>query len=495
MTNANDTNDTTTFTSLPQDLIHGLYPFLSAADLAALSLVSRRFNVLTNHYGWKHYVRAQRWHNITHDVSALSWQDQAAIGTAIDRAWDAHTFTASLISRRWRGKSMPVVRVNGKKIVVGVGPELHLLWLGQQDSTPPPPAPRRGFRQDRSLSGGTTRPWQVWKLGKDGVDDVTDIVLVEGTEDEAIVSHVNGNVFRVRLPRKGQTHVPEILHHYKLSKGTVQSISMAGKDKLLAASSTSQEISLFDLRDAAENTSKPLTTIFLPSRPWIVYPTSPNEFAIGSSGTHPLSFHTLTPSSIVQTYAFPASDYNLTKSAVYGLCSYTPSTLLSGWYDGAVRLHDLRAPPLSTPQLELEFRDPHDAMSAVYSLTTNGPGGHQIIAGAARNGVIRVWDARYASTSKQKDGGWSIFLGRERSPVYSVQAEHGKIFASTESGVYELDFASSDILGDSKEAQVKRKLKGRREILYKGEEDRKDLAHVYTHVEGMPLYHTDGRLV
>ena len=59
---------------------------------------------------------------------------------------------------------------------------------------------------------------------------------------------------------------------------------------------------------------------------------------------------------------------------------------------------------------------------------------YRMAAGASRNGIIRIFDLRYNKNSydihqELKNGtrgndGWSLYLGNNRSPVYSLQVNH-----------------------------------------------------------------------
>ena len=56
---------------------------------------------------------------------------------------------------------------------------------------------------------------------------------------------------------------------------------------------------------------------------------------------------------------------------------------------------------------------------------------YRMVAGASRNGIIRIFDLRYNKNSynirqelkggTRKNDGWSLYLGNNRSPVYSLQ--------------------------------------------------------------------------
>lgn len=58
---------------------------------------------------------------------------------------------------------------------------------------------------------------------------------------------------------------------------------------------------------------------------------------------------------------------------------------------------------------------------------------YRLAAGANRNGIIRIFDLRYnkhnhdnhqeLKKGARKNDGWSLYLGNNRSPVYSLQVK------------------------------------------------------------------------
>jgi hypothetical protein len=136
----------------------------------------------------------------------------------------------------------------------------------------------------------------------------------------------------------------------------------------------------------------------------------------------------------------------------------SPDIIAAGWYDGKVRVCDLRLPSVSAessssspsspsdPSLlkpVLTLSDPWRSFDAVYSLSARGvpsPSGdhshHYITAGSAQHSVVAIWDVRFPRA------GWSVYApGGDRSPVYALVTEGSRIWGTTQSRAFVLDFA------------------------------------------------------
>jgi len=123
---------------------------------------------------------------------------------------------------------------------------------------------------------------------------------------------------------------------------------------------------------------------------------------------------------------------------VYGIASAPPASpwgasdqiLVSGWFDGLVRVHDMR----SSHAPSLTFADPW-SFEPVYAVACGGGGGAHIAAGSARHSVVAFWDVRVASR------GWSVHApGNDVSPVYSIILESSRLFGATQSRPFVYDF-------------------------------------------------------
>jgi len=179
--------------------------------------------------------------------------------------------------------------------------------------------------------------------------------------------------------------------------------------------------------------------------------------AFGTSSTTPLVVHSITsstlspnPSAILYANAKHASENR--SSAVYGISGIPLSgpwggsdqVLVSGWYDGLVRVHDLRSssriPGMNSsagPAPLLPVLSLYDSWSfePIYAVSCGGGSSNHIAAGSARHSVVAFWDVRSPSQ------GWSVHApGNDSSPVYSIHLESSRLFGATQSRPFVYDF-------------------------------------------------------
>jgi WD40 repeat protein len=185
--------------------------------------------------------------------------------------------------------------------------------------------------------------------------------------------------------------------------------------------------------------------------------------AFGTSSTNPLRVYSITndelsrtPSAILHTNIH--SDLPLptpVSNAVYGISraplaspwGASPQILVSGWFDGLVRCHDLRSssrvmaavgsPDGPAPlRPVLTMKDPLQ-LESIYSVSCGGGSSSHVAAGSARHSVVSFWDIRSSKT------GWSVHApGNDRSPVYSVVLESSRLYGATQSRPFVYDFVS-----------------------------------------------------
>lgn len=151
----------------------------------------------------------------------------------------------------------------------------------------------------------------------------------------------------------------------------------------------------------------------------------------------PLAIHALRPTGLEPTPSsiLPGAQ-SARSAAVYALSTLSAHLLLSGWFDGTARIHDLRSPSGSKPVIEL--RDPW-AHDAIFSVSSSGP---LVGAGTARHGLVPLFDLRSPQTRLT---GWSVYApGRaESSPVYGLQMEESRVFGLTRTRAFALDFSEA----------------------------------------------------
>jgi hypothetical protein len=385
-------------------------------------------------------------------------RQRAMFSRRADIGWENHTFKShSIFGSRWHRKCLPRLEIDKEFIAVGVGADMYIHWIknvGMFDKTQP----------SRELQ------WTVYNLGRHGAQDVTEIIPL-GVKNEFIVGQANGSIRHLLFSLDDATYsVKRVFQH---PRAIIRSLSTT-KDYLVALASTSSNahlISFYSLAQKEDGSisdgevspihmeSSPRTESWIPTRPTqdVVHPdfttdyptrpwqalfVSPTQLALGSTSPdalsiqdfHPESAHPLTRSR--QLFSHPARIANLvdqanepSKTAIYAMLQYSTHMLLSGWYHGPANLHDLRS---SSEYPALQMDDPLDD-GAAYSLATDGC--HRILVGGANHGLIKIFDVRMPRE------GWSIYLGRERCPIYDLKAEHSRIFAATEGTVWECDLS------------------------------------------------------
>lgn len=286
------------------------------------------------------------------------------------------------------------------------------------------------------------------QLGRHPHDIITALACEEGTGD-IVVGHVSGLLQKCRITaQRGRR--PEILStsRYSHSRCAVQALDTT-KSGLLACVS-SQKGGAVSLYKLASPWQEPNTWNLL-NKPWSLKlePSSktPHWLAVGQSGPSPLLVYALgedgSPSDKDDPIRLLGNEWS---TAVYGFAS-PPSTsnighasqvLVSAWYDGYVRVHDLRRP---SRQAVLSLEDPY-ADVPLYSVACGGGAGCTIVAGTARHGLVRVWDLRAARSDKTS--GSSLFgPGKDSSPVYGLYMEHDRLFAVTDRRAWMLEFGQS----------------------------------------------------
>ncbi|KAI6147310.1 hypothetical protein BKA82DRAFT_4152277 [Pisolithus tinctorius] len=100
--------------------------------------------------------------------------------------------------------------------------------------------------------------------------------------------------------------------------------------------------------------------------------------------------------------------------------------VVSGWYDGAVRVHDLRAPEQATSAAARAHITRPWSPEPVYCVSCGGGSASFVAAGTARHSVVAFWDVR------QPTKGWSVHApGNDQS---------SRLFGGTQSRSFVYDF-------------------------------------------------------
>jgi len=444
--------------SLPLDIFtEHLLAHLSYSSVLNLSASSKSLHTtLSSPSIWTAFLRHKRYIDITQQkrLAAVPLRVRAALGCRAEQGWETHTFkTTSLFRQRWQRTCLPRLEISSEFIAVGVGADLQIHWT--QDV--------RVFEKAQQAGG---LQWMVYSLGQHGSQDITEIVPVPGCPTEFIIGQAHGMIRHLELSKVDSTFaVKSVFQH---PRAIIRSLA-ATEQYLVALGSTAShahQITFYPLSGRnddedqvcplhtesspiqeswipydfpPESVVRPDFTTSHPTRPWQALFLSPTLLALGSTSPEALSIYNFDPRSAHpltksrQLYSNPAKLQGIHdisppyKTSIYGIHQYSPHLLLTGWYHGPANLHDLRLPS-SYPVLS--FNDPMDE-GAAYSVTTDGA--FHVLVGGDRHGLLKVFDVRSAQR------GYSIYLGRERSPVYAVKAEHSRIFAATEGTVWECD--------------------------------------------------------
>lgn len=379
---------------------------------------------------------------------------------------------------------MPVLKVwegsNRRKgrIVLGRGPELELWEVASDRNATSERVPMLPLGVAGGDGSGKRR---LPDTG--GLDDITGIAVLDtGKGDELVVSRVSGAVQRIRVeePRwKGRQWQPgmfeETARYGTTSQGStgrsnlVQTIAAQGNTLAMACTSRPVRHRLPPRRRRLSSTTlvapllrDPLALASVPSQlahslaitslsaPWspptvLSLSSKPWSLALSSShaavGTHSLALYALgstgEPLSAPSTLSSAGS-----KTAIYSLCFPSPlsttlhpsQTLIAASYDSHTRIYDLRSPSASGPIMDLT--DPWSD-DPCYSVASGGPMGAYVVVGAARNATLRVWDVR--SASREASSTW-FAPGKDRSPVYGVAVEYGRVWGVTERRGFGLEF-------------------------------------------------------
>lgn len=301
----------------------------------------------------------------------------------------------------WANKTMPVLKADSDKMILGTGNELYFSFRGAD--------------------------WTISKVGNPGIGDISDIALTE-VYNEVIISFVDGRIVRARLdPEAATNKCYQIVKQYRAeSRNPVEAVDyLASKARLLSVYQYGQLILNW-------------SNVKLEGRPWTSrFIGSGARIATGIRGKEPLIIHTADTRGLRFHRSYAAAE---TCSSVFAIESISDSLILSGWYDGSTRLHDLRC---KSTYAVSTWKDPMED-AAAYSLAVSG---NSIYTGTALNAVVRMFDFRTPFSTN----GISLFLeDKLRSPVYALVAENEKVFGATERSVLGIDFLCTHAMHSSK---------------------------------------------
>ncbi|GBE85178.1 hypothetical protein SCP_0703640 [Sparassis crispa] len=439
--------------SLPSDVIIFLMQFLSTRDLASLSAVCKFLHSLIEEFGWKTYVRldSRPSYSLRKSFSSWDFRSQARYNTLTDRNWVYAESVARPLSLKWTGKFRSLLAINSSRLFVGAGNTIYTYAFTQTKPTDSP-----GIRLESMYTTSTQLQAR---------HDLSSLVCVsdEGLDRTLYVGYADGALERVTLPAcraglESTTVEPSVRKkQYFHGNEMVESLSSTGEHVL----SLSNDGTAVFFNRSYHAHSEEAQIINLEGRGWATYLStkSSTPYAVfGTSSLSPLVVHNICTSQVsLNPSAVLASTQSLEQpersSAVYGISGAPSSSpwgssdqiIVSGWYDGVVRVHDLRscARACSSGNASTEPEPLRPVMSVydpwtfepIYTVSCGGGSSSHIAAGTARHSVVSFWDVRYPTR------GWSVHgPGNDSSPVYSVILESSRLFGATQSRPFVLDF-------------------------------------------------------
>ncbi|KAF8310465.1 hypothetical protein DL93DRAFT_1595855 [Clavulina sp. PMI_390] len=436
---------------------------------------------------------------------------------AVDLNWSARNFTTRPVPTHWPQKYLTKLALSRDRLLVTKGQNLE-----SYDFVADQPA----FSDMRSI---VTLPG----IRESALLDITGISIVAppmsmGGDEQGsttiVVGRENGQLSRYIVPPpppSSRNHHPHDARFYGASESTAKltatytlpstqprgtpirtlatnSASSDSPSRFFASLSISGLVSLFDSRAPWKLPST--FTIPRACNPWAAHlafdsPSSPNPSSgrlfIGSSNPRPLAVHQIQPSFLDPTpiallddgtdevkspathsITTPGAD-SMAASLVWGS---SDSIVVSGWHDGVVRVHDMRAgeqyrrrgtgvdsrgaplPNALNPVLTLA--DPTTDSGAVYTVKMGGGNGSHIVAGQAVHGCVSIWDVRAPPSSppvvsskkrSKRPHGWSVYPPESTwTSTYDIAVEGSRIWGVGGSGGWLFDFGEERYLNQGR---------------------------------------------
>lgn len=460
--------------TIPADIVLDIIQYLDYHSVTSLERTCRYLRDIIETYGWKIFLRETSYYSpsLTPYIESsrcCNSRDLARQLVLAQQAWQERKFVARPLGPEWNKTFHPLLALHNRRLIVGAGNSI----ISYNFKSP-------------SSSTETTRVCfeRIISFPKDARKDITGVGFHNGGED-LILSFVHGGLARINVenvptPKKKRSlamKVPKLALVKDLSSSRIKDLSVCGDSALTIDSSGT--LSLFSLEHARPEvmfTTNPFenTNISELGRrsgktvAWSNYlslTSSSSGYAVVgiSSHTNPLSVLSISQSAIhneahaylapsaseadsfrsTAVYAITGSNnFNNLKNDTHDHLSFSDQVVLSGWYHGAITLHDLRCPTrrmhghvkMLSPTLTLQ--DPL-TFSPIYSLSMAD---YRIAAGSAQYSLLQLYDLRAPQS------GFSVYLPRGRqhsSPVYSTVMESTRIWAGTESHAVVVDFGKT----------------------------------------------------
>lgn len=368
---------------------------------------------------------------------------QAKYDVLTDTSWTQSQFFARPLSAPWSAKVQPLLAISNSRLICAAGITIYSYRFGVSSNSDSPPVHLEGSCPLAAHDNNKRYITALAFLPDGGLDQTLCLGFHDGTLERVVLSI-----------RSHTIHV----NRYSMAQGPRQKHSLeslSSNHHLLLSLTASGRATLRHL-----DTSPPSpSTVELQAKSWVSHlcmQSSSPYAAFGSSSATPLAVHSITNdrlSPIPSAILYQASPTS-TGSAVYGICSGPPSSpwglspqvLVSGWYNGTVSVHDLRASSrfssLLTSHSPAPLRPVLTLVNSwsdepIYSVSCGGGSGSHVAAGSARHSLVSFWDVRYPTK------GFSLHAPlNDPSPVYSLVLESSRMFGVTQSRPFVLDFVS-----------------------------------------------------
>ncbi|KAG6890824.1 hypothetical protein C0995_003257 [Termitomyces sp. Mi166 len=400
-------------------------------------------------FGWAAYLRTHPRPSFSLLRSRKSWSTHAQVyyDFLTDRSWSRLEFIARPLSKSWLGKSQPVLAINSSRLVIAAGSGITSYTFGLSVDREAPPIRFEGSFSFAQLER-TTAITSMTFVDKGGLDESLCLGFQDGTLQYVSLKPppLDSPILRGTVSLSSQLQGGEYIESLSSDRNILLTLSSCGTATLTNFHSTLPESG----------------NVALKARAWashLCMDSSGPYAAFGTSSTQALRVHSIADDQLCRTptaILHPHVESNIAQakiisSAVYGIsraplaCPWgaSPQILVSGWFDGQVRCHDLRSSSRVTNEISsgpttlrpvLTMQDPLQ-LESFYSVSCGGGSSSYVAAGSARHSVVSFWDVRSPRT------GWSVHApGNDRSPVYDVILESSRLYGATQSRPFVYDF-------------------------------------------------------
>ncbi|KAJ7288208.1 hypothetical protein C8J57DRAFT_1445642 [Mycena rebaudengoi] len=425
--------------ALPSDiLILVVYELsLSVSSLALRPYSDHLALWKVNEFGWAGYRRSHPRPSPSLSNSRKAWTPmaQAKYDVLTDTSWTQSQFFARPLSAPWSAKVQPLLAISNSRLICAAGITIYSYRFGVSSNSDSPPVQLEGSCPLAAHDNNKRYITALAFLPDGGLDQTLCLGFHDGTLERVVLSI-----------RSHTIHV----NRYSMAQGPRQKHS-------LESLSSNHHLLLSLTASTLTHLPPSPSTVELQAKSWVSHlcmQSSSPYAAFGSSSATPLAVHSITNdrlSPIPSAILYQASPTS-TGSAVYGICSGPPSSpwglspqvLVSGWYNGTVSVHDLRASSRFSSLLTFHSPAPLRPVltlvnswsdEPIYSVSCGGGSGSHVAAGSARHSLVSFWDVRYPTK------GFSLHAPlNDPSPVYSLVLESSRMFGVTQSRPFVLDF-------------------------------------------------------